>query len=213
MGPEKTRVPLILQISRESRSEGLRHYHLILYPVDPQLPRRIQLNETNDTRPKFYFNKTLDTLCYGYNTFDPKSTRKDLPTIGLLVGENQIHHLALARRAWFHISDYSRMVWPDAEPWRMVLRTMARSKNQLSITIVSDDLEQMVALSQARYGTAHLTVYYDRGTILKLVPDLDSPFLARDKATWLSDLERFNLLGKLPEPTFAKLEWRGANEF
>ena len=194
-------VPSILEISRESRSEGLRHYHLIqTYPLSPP-PSEVPVGENENNWPKFYFNKILDVLIYSDSSSDRQPHWWDfpLPRLDLLIRERQIHHLALTGRVLEQIRS------SELEAWEKVLRTAAQSKNFLTITILCNWFYQ----EKGKDENEHSTVYSYGDSDVQVIPWPESMLhpTSNYNPPWLRDLERLSLLGQVPQPTFSRIDF------
>lgn len=77
-------VPALLQVHRESRTEGLRHYQKHYWEPNNKLP--------------VYFNVDLDTLL-GTST-SPHGTDYALELLSKNPAISQVHHLAISRSFW-----------------------------------------------------------------------------------------------------------------
>ena len=80
----RPRVPALLQVHRESREEGLRHFQIHYWEPNRKLP--------------VYFNVELDTL-FGTST-SLHDTDYALESLSKNPAISQVHHLAISRSFW-----------------------------------------------------------------------------------------------------------------
>jgi 2EXR family len=196
----RTTLPIVLQVCRESRDEGLLHYHILTYPsINLEVPG-VQGRNNIDTWSRIYFSNQVDTLFYGDSPSGSRDHGWDLPWTDLPTTVQQVHHLALSRAAW------STLRYPPG-PLSFITGSyeIALRNNSLkTITIVLGDF----------WGAVEI---YKHPEILSASDLRLSSYQVgvntADWEAWLHDLHRFNIRSEPPKLKFAMLERRSLSKF
>ncbi|KAE9373288.1 hypothetical protein N431DRAFT_226866 [Stipitochalara longipes BDJ] len=188
-----TTVPTILQVCKESRAEGLPHYHILTYPsINCEVPGVGGRNNI-DTWSKIYFNKSIDTVFYGESPDGSRDYDWDLPWAELPTTVLQVHHLAVSRESWNKLHSPG----PAFCKVKDALEEALRHNSLKTITIVHTGYWEAVEINKQPEVLS--------GANVSLRLDPCGPSL-EDSGLWLRDLHRLNIQEKAPELRFAKLE-------
>lgn len=189
-----TTVPIILQVCKESRAEGLLVYRILTYPsVNYEVPG-IEGRNNIDNWSGIYFNKTIDTLFYGESPSGSRDFQWSVPWTELPTTVLQIHHIALSRISF----DKLRAPAPHTEHLRDVYDRALLHNSLRTITLVRDDFWNTIEISRNPEILS--------GTDVKLVSDQGGPFQAEQLTAWLDDLHRLDVQSNYPQLKFATLE-------
>lgn len=197
----RTTVPIILQVCKESRAEGLLEYHILTYPsVNHEVPG-IEGRNNIDNWSGIYFNNKIDTLFYGESPWGSRDYRWSVPWTELPTTVLQIHHIALSRFSFAKL----RSPPPYAEHLRGVYDQALQQNSLRTFTLVRDEFWSAIEINKNPEVLS--------GTEVRLVSDQDGPFRAQDLAAWLDDLQRLDIQSNVPELKFATLERYATSRF
>jgi hypothetical protein len=197
----RTSVPIILQVCKESRAEGLPDYHILTYPsVNHEVPG-IEGRNNIDTWSRIYFNNKVDTLFYGSipwgsRDYDWNTPFNELPTTVL-----QVHHLALSRLAWIRL----RSLTTPPGHLRDIYDQALRNNSLKTITIVREEFWEAIAI--------HRNPEILSGTNVRLVPVQDGSLLGEVWEAWVDDIQLLDEETILPELKIANLERYATSRF
>jgi hypothetical protein len=197
----RTTVPIILQVCKESRAEGLLEYHILTYPsVNHEVPG-IEGRNNIDNWSGIYFKKTIDILFYGESPLGSRDYQWSVPWTELPTTVLQVHHIALSRFSF----DKLRSPPPYAEHLRDVYDRALQHNSLRTIAIVEDDFWSAIEINKNPEVLS--------GTEVRLVFDKDGPFRAENSEAWLDYLLRLDSQSNVPVLKFATLERYATSRF
>ncbi len=198
----RTTVPIILQVCKESRVEGLLQYHILTHPsVNYEVPG-IEGRNNIDNWSGIYFNTAIDTLFYGESPWGSRDYRWSVPLTELPTTVLQIQHIALSRLS------FAKLRFPhpyDEHHLRGVYERALRHNSLRTFTIVRDEFWKAIEINKNPEVLS--------GTEVGLVSDPDGPYQAQALAEWLDDLQRLEIQSKVPKLKFATLERYATSRF
>jgi hypothetical protein len=196
----RTTLPIILQVCKESRAEGLLNYHILTYPsVNLEVPG-VQGRNNIDTWSRIYFSNEVDTLFYGDSPSGSRDHDWDLPWTDLPTTVQQVHHLALSRAAWHKL--------------RFPPRPLSYITGSYEIVLQNNSLKTITIVQGHYWDAIEIHKYPEilSASNVRLV-SYQSDGYTEEWDAWLHDQRRLNIQSKPPELKFAWLERYALSKF